>query len=181
MTVKYTIDEDDCLTQMLYTASVSDTIKKRRQRSQVIVPILYVAMGAFLLYLGQASASIIFIIIGVLWYFLFPFWERKRYRNYYKASIKESYKGRLGKMVTFELQDDYISAQDEGTESKVLTTELKEIVDIPTTLLVRLKGGQSFILPKEKIENISELTARLKALAEHLNIPFIIKDDWSWK
>ena len=181
MTVKFIIDESDYLTHLLYVASVSDTVKKKRQRSRVIIPILYIAMGIFLFSLDQLSAPIIFIVLGVLWYFLFPLWERKRYHNHYKASIKESYKDRLGKLVSFEFQDEYIIAQDEGTESKVLTTELKEIVEIPTTLFVRLKGGQSFILPKEKIENINGLKTRLKALGNHLNIPFIVKDDWSWK
>ena len=38
MTVNYTIDESDYLTYMLYVASVSDTIKRRRQRSKVIIP-----------------------------------------------------------------------------------------------------------------------------------------------
>ena len=68
-----------------------------------------------------------------------------------------------------------------GSESKVLTTELEEICEIPTTIFVRLKGGQSFILPKDKITDLDNVKARLKELAKHLKIKYDTDENWKWK
>ena len=95
--------------------------------------------------------------------------------------IKENYKDRLGRTATLEFNNDFILAKDNGSESKVLTTELEEICEIPTTIFVRLKGGQSFILPKDKIENFDNVKARLRELATYLKIKYETDEKWEWK
>ncbi len=101
--------------------------------------------------------------------------------KHYQGFIKENYKDRLGRTATLEFSNDYILAKDNGSESKVLTTEVEEIFEIPTTIFVRLKGGQSFILPKDKISNIDNVTTRLKELADYLKIKYERDDNWKWK
>lgn len=80
-----------------------------------------------------------------------------------------------------EFNNEYILAKDNGNESKVLTTEIEEICEIPTTIFVRLKGGQSFILPKDKITDFDKVKVRLKELADHLKIKYINEEKWNWK
>jgi len=63
----------------------------------------------------------------------------------------------------------------------VLTTEIEQIHEIPTTIFVRLKSGQSFILPKDKIEHVHMLIVRLKELADYLKIKYEDDDTWEWK
>ncbi len=79
------------------------------------------------------------------------------------------------------VEDKLIVAKDEASESKIANTELASIVEIPSAIYLKLKTAQSFILPKDKIEDILDLTVRLKQLAEHLNIDYIIDDTWKWK
>jgi hypothetical protein len=62
-----------------------------------------------------------------------------------------------------------------------LTTELEEICEIPTTIFVKLKGGQSFILPKDSITDFDKVKARLKELADHLKIKYDTDEKWEWK
>jgi hypothetical protein len=62
-----------------------------------------------------------------------------------------------------------------------LTTETDEIIEISTLILIRLKSGQSLIIPKLKIDNIEDVRAFLKSLADSLNINYLIEDDWKWK
>ena len=181
MTIDYKIDENDLLTHQLFVASKSDRIKKRRQRSKVIVPLIYFAFGLLSLFEDMFSLTIIFFIIGLLWFFIYPHWERRHYIKHYKGFIKENYKGRVGKSATLEFNNDFIIAKDNGSESKVLTTEIEEINEIPATIFVRLKGGQSFILPKDKIANIDNVKARLKDLATYLKIKYDIDEKWEWK
>lgn len=181
MTIDYKIDENDFLTHQLFVASKSDRIKKKRQKSKVIVPLIYVAFGLLFFFEDKFSLTIIFFVIGLLWFFIYPLWERRHYIKHYKGFIKENYKDRLGRSATLEFSNDFIIAKDNGSESKVLTTELEEINEIPSTIFVRLKGGQSFILPKDKIANIDNVKARLKDLAAYLKIKYNTDEKWEWK
>ena len=83
--------------------------------------------------------------------------------------------------ITLEFSNDYILARDNGSESKVFTTELEEINEIPTAVFVRSKGGQWLILPKDKIDNIECVITRLKELANYLKIEYVIDEKWQWK
>ena len=181
MTIDYKIDENDFLTHQLFVASKSDRIKRKRLRSKIIVPLIYVAFGLLFFFQDKVSLTIIFFIVGLLWFFIYPLWERRHYIKHYKGFIKENYKDRLGRIATLEFSNDYILAKDNGSESKVLTTELEEICEIPTTIFVRLKGGQSFILPKDKITDFDNVKARLKELANHLKIKYATDEKWEWK
>ncbi len=181
MTIDYKIDENDFLTHQLFVASKSDRIKKKRQRSKIILPLIYVVFGLLFLFQGKISLAVIIFILGLLWFFIYPLWERQHYIKHYKGFIKENYKDRLERIATLEFNNDFILAKDNGSESKVLTTELEEIFEIASTIFVRLKGGQSFILPKDKISNYDTLKARLKDLANYLKIKYETDEKWEWE
>ncbi|MBO4233595.1 hypothetical protein FO675_04640 [Riemerella anatipestifer] len=181
MTINYKIDENDFLIHQLFVASKSARIKKKRQRSKVILPLIYIAFGFLFLFQDKVSLAIIFFIIGLLWFFIYPVWERRYYVKHYKEFIKENYKDRLGRTATLEFNNEFILAKADGSESKVLTTELEEICEIPTTIFVRLKGGQSLILPKDKINDFEKVKARIKELADHLKIKYGTDEKWKWK
>ncbi len=181
MQVDFKVDENDFLMHQLFVASRSARIKKKRQRSRIVVPLFYAAIGFFFLAENQYPVAAGFLMFALLWFFLYPYWDRRRYVNHYRKFIKENYAGRLGRTATLALSDDFIIAKDDGSESKVLTTEIEQINEIPTTIFVRLKGGQSFILPKDKIENVPMLITRLKELANHLGITYEEDAKWEWK
>jgi|GEM_PF-7130472 len=76
------------------------------------------------------------------------------------------------------------NAKPETVSGHVLTTvqqslEWKE--KNRHTIFVRLKGGQSFILPKDKITDFDKVKVRLKELADHLKIKYINEEKWNWK
>lgn len=181
MTIDYKIDEIDFLTHQLFVASKSDRIKKKRKRNKVILPLIYIAFGILFLFQDKVSLAILFYIIGLLWFFIYPIYERRHYVKHYKGFIKENYKDRLGRTATLEFNNEYILAKDSGSESKVLTTELEEMCEIPTTIFLRLKGGHSFILPKDKITDFDKVKARLKEIADHLKIKYNTDEKWEWK
>ncbi len=80
-----------------------------------------------------------------------------------------------------EIREEYILAKDDGNEGKIMTSEIVEIDEIPSTIFIRLKGGQSFILPKKKIVNIEAVKRTLKELAVRLNIEYDDDEHWEWK
>ena len=110
-----------------------------------------------------------------------PLWERRNYINHYAGFINENYTDRTGRIASLKFHNDYILAKDYGSESKILTTELEEICEIPSAVFVKLKGGQSLILPKDKITDFYKVKARLEELANHLKIKYNIDEKWRWK
>lgn len=182
MILEYKIDENDFLTHQLFIASKSDRIKKKRVKNKIIIPIIYFVLGVYFLVKNEnLVVFILFSLVGFLWYFFYPIWERKHYINHYKGFIKENYNGKVNIMTTIEFNNELIIAKDQASESKVFTTEISEIVEIPSTIYVRLKSGQSIILPKDKIANFSQLRARLKELAKYLNINYELDEKWEWR
>lgn len=181
MTINYKIDEKDFLIYQLYIASKSHRIKRKRQRSKIMIPLLYLGLGLLLLFQNKTLLAIIFFIVGFLWFIIYPLWEKQRYIKHYQSFIKENYQDRLSKTITLELHNDFILTKGNGNESKVLTTEIEEICEIPTIILLRLKGGHSFILPKEQMSNLDSVRTRLRELAIHLNINYETDEKWKWK
>ena len=181
MIIQYSIDENDYLTHQLFVASKSERTRKKRQRSKVLVPIIYGFLGLLFFFEDNFSLAIGFFTTGLLWYFIYPAWERRRYVNHYRAFIKENHKDKNGKTGTLELSNDFLLAKDNGSEAKIMTIELEEICEIPTTIFLRLMGGQSFILPKDKIFNMENVKNRLMELSTYLNIEYNIDENWKWK
>lgn len=182
MTIDYSIDENDFLTHQLYIASTSDRIRKKRQRNRIIVPLTYFAFGLLVYFIElKSDLLIIFFVIAMIWYIVYPIWERRHYIRHYKGFIRENFKDRFGRTSTLEFTNDFILTKDNGSESKVLTMELEEIIEIPTAIFLKFKGGQSIILPKDKINDMGNLTIKLKEFTSHLNIKYKLDDKWVWK
>ncbi|NRT13934.1 hypothetical protein HNP99_000259 [Flavobacterium sp. 28A] len=182
MTLIYKIDEKDYLIYQLFTASKSDNIKKKRQKSKIMIPLIYFTFGLFYsFYNTNYALGVIFFIISCLWYFLYPIWEKRHYIKHYKKFIAENYKDSIGREINFEIDNEFLFASSNGSESKIITTEIVEINEIPSSIFIKLKSGQSFIFPKSKIANINQVKTRLTTLAAHLNINYKDDPQWEWK
>jgi hypothetical protein len=181
MTIEYHLDENDLLVHQLFIASQSARIKKKRSISRAIIPIAFVIVGIYYLTNADIVGLVVFVLFALLWYFFYPDWEKGHYSRHYRAFIKENFKNMIGVTTTLELNNDYILAVCNGSESKILTTQLEQIDEIPETIFVKLKTGHSFVFPKDKIENVDLLKDRLKDLATHLNVRYVVHDKWEWK
>ena len=121
----YQLDENDYLNYYLFVASNSEQIKKRRKFSHLLWPVLYVALAAYFFFKQNGFVSIYLLVIAVVWYWLFPKWDKKRYVNHYLKFIENNYKGKLEKNVA-ELDADFIFFFDTSSEGKSVGTNFKE-------------------------------------------------------
>lgn len=181
MIITYTLNENDLLIHQLFIASKSERIQKKRKRSRVIIPLLYGVFGLGFFYDGSLSMMIAFFVAGILWFFIYPIWERRHYVKHYKGFINENQREMQGKTITLELHKDFILTKDSGSESKVSSAEIKEIWEIPTTIFIRLKGGHTLLVPKDKLNNVGEVKAILKDIALYLNINYETDNLWKWE
>lgn len=181
MQIKYQMDENDFLTYQLYTASTSSMVRIKRMKNKVIVPVMYILFSLWFVYQKQYYVTLIFVAMSILWFIFYPVYERQRYVKHYLKFIRENYTKKFERLAHLSIDNDFIITHDEATETKVMTSEIEEINEIPQAVYIRLKTAQSYILPKNKITNIEEVIQELKSLASTLNIGYNTYPDWEWK
>ncbi len=181
MIIEYSFDEDDFLTYQLFTASKSAVLLKRRKRNKILIPVIYLFLALILLIFNNEILSILFAVVGVLWFFIFPLWEKSLYKRYYRKHIRENYHQRLGRKCTIEFEEDQIIAKDSGTESRIQNSEIEKIYEIPQAIYIKLKSGPSFVLPKEKTQNLQNVKNYLQELSKQLEIAYLHEENWKWK
>jgi len=181
MTVNYSIDKNDFLNYQLYTASTSETVRKKRLRGRIAIPIVYFLLALYSYSTDRTGLMIVACVVAVLGYFLYPLWDRKRYIRHYEQFIKEHYKEREGKAGLLTFSDDFIQIAEGETESKIPVTEVEKITEINTNIFIKLKGGNSLILSKTKIGQITALIVFLKVFAGKLNIDYFEDQNWKWQ
>ena len=119
MRIEYTLEKIDFLKYQLFAASKSERIIKSRKKSRIRVPIIYFILGLFLFALADLIFAIIFIGVGVAWYFLHPYFMKKRYVRHFEKYIDENYQNRFGKSVTLDFDGEYIITTDYLGESRL--------------------------------------------------------------
>ncbi len=180
LTATYEIDQNDILNYQLYHASMSKQIKKRRLISRILIPVLYGVIGLFFIVFSNYGLGIIFIVSGVLWLIFFPIWERKRYINHFKGFLKENYKSMFNDTSTIRFDDDSIFIKGLDSESTFGNNQLERIDEITDYIFVKLKSGQTVVLPKNKISNIDEVRSYLLELTGKLNLSYEANLNWKF-
>lgn len=180
MTIRYSLSESDLLEYQLYVASKSEQIKKNRLRSRLVIPILYVIFSTIIISQGKVELGIGFLIAAILWFILYPLREKRRYMRHYKAFIQENLKHRIGETIELEISPEQYKTKETAAASVINTSETEIIVELKTTILIRLKGGKAFIIPKSEVENLISLTNTLTDLALVLNVSFERNPNWEF-
>ncbi len=181
MLLTYTLSKEDFLTHQLYIASRSKNIQRNRTKGRLILPAIYAIISGMFYYKNELVLALAFFIFGLLWYLIYPLWERKRYTKHYQDFIDEHYKERCNQEVFLEIENDFLITKDKENEGKTTITQIKEIVELPNLILIVLQGGTSLLIPKNRLKAIDEVIQELKNLAKQLHIPYTPELTWQWK
>lgn len=181
MTIDYSIDEQDFLTFQLFTASRSEEIRKRRFKARLLPALILLAAGIFLLVRKDMNMAIMLELLAAAWYFFYPVREKTVYRNSYAKFISQNFKDKFGQKASMTLNDQFVINKDGLGESRIRFAEIGEINEISELILIKLKKGQSFILPVQKIANIDAFRDELKEIASKAGIPYSENLEWKWR
>lgn len=179
--MNFTITESDYLTHQLYIASKSAIIKQRRQRAKFLYPLLYAAVGSFFLFQQKISLGISFMVLAVIWFILYPIWERGYYVRHYKNFVKENLQSIADRNYSIEFLNTHFLSSSETTQSKSNYSEIEGFAEVPSTFLVQLKGGKAIVIGKDQLTNADEVRVTFRNLSTRLNVPFFEELDWKWK
>lgn len=100
MKLEYTLNFSDFLEYQLYTSSKSKLHKKNRNKSRIIVPIIYIFLSALVFYFKGITLAIVFFVFATSWYLFYPLYSKWKYKTHFNKHIQEHYKNRIGKQAT---------------------------------------------------------------------------------
>ncbi len=181
MKIEYTLEKIDFIKYQLYSASKSERIIKSRKKSRISMSIIYLIFGLLFFALADLLPAMIFIGVAIAWYFLQPYYMKKRYVRHFEKYIDENYQNRFGKPVSLDFNGEYIIATDYLGESRLKIKEIVEVNEINDYEFLKFSSGESLIVPKDRVENINELNNTLTEIVTELSINHNIDSGWKWK
>ncbi|HYG50203.1 MAG TPA: hypothetical protein VD905_04830 [Flavobacteriales bacterium] len=180
VTIHFKADLDDYLTHQLFIASKSASIAKKRRRNKLVVSFLFAAAGATFFATGNIPLGSALLTIGILWFVFYPVWEAKQFTKQMHNMLLENFKTPPNNQTTITLNKDVILIHDETNKTSIKTGLVTLIVEIPSLILVRFSDGRSFLVPKNKTENLEDFENGLRELARQLNIKYTEEPEWRW-
>ncbi len=181
MKLEFALKEKDYLTHQLYVASQSKRIAKVRLMNRMLAPAGLIIL-AFLTYSNMGfGVAFSYLAFGMIWFILYPMWDKKRHVKHYQKYITEHFQDKVGKPVLFEMDEEYLYSKDESSEAKIKLETIESIDEIKEAIYLRLNTAQSFIIPKDQITNLNSVRHNFKKLADKLYIPYNLNEDWVWK
>ncbi len=164
MKIKYELTEDDYLAYQIHASSVSERIqaKKRKQHQFLVIGCIIVAL--FFFFVGKLFMVVLLVFYAFVAGLFFKKYFDWRYKQHYKAYIKEVYKNRFGIIAELEFAADVIRSKDRIGEGKVKLNEIERVDETDSHLFMKISNGESFIIPKQKIENLTALIDHISSL-----------------
>ena len=182
MKVEFIPGKEDLLQLQLFIASKSEQIIKTRKRSKWRVPISYAVLGLILAVTTDKVFGIIFLALGVLWFFFYPVYLTKWYVRIYKKNIEENFSNRKDNaLFVLNFNDEYVETQSYMGEGKLRIKEILRIDEIRDYCFVKFTSGSSMVIPVCKLPEKDSFIEYLKKMAADNGIPYETDLEWKWK
>ncbi len=178
MKLNYQLSNSDFLEYQLYTSSKSIMQNKKRFRTRIFIPIIYIGLALYF-YLNSRNSitAIIFSGVAVIWFFLYPTYSRWSYKKHFQKHVEENYKNRINKPAEINFNENSLSIKDLTSESRIDGTELKELIETKNHFFIKLATEISIIIPKDSIKNSAEFKKEVMSLGA----VYVDELNWVWK
>jgi hypothetical protein len=182
MELKFSLNENDFLEHQLFLASKTDRIKKQRRKSWMLVSFIFFGLSLIFFQAKNMMMVYYFLVVGILSLIFYPIYQKNHYRKHYKKYIRDAYKNRFDQIATIKFEKDFIETSDINSESRINYSAFEEIIEIENYFFLRLKTGESIIIPKKlKFENIIDLKSDLVRIFENYQIKIKEELNWKWR
>lgn len=182
MNFEYSLSKEDYLKHQLYTASKKESLIKQRSKSKIFVTLFFFILGVFLFLNTKIRfLSYYFLGVSIINLIFYPNYQKQKYQKHYEKYIGETYKNRFNEISKVNFNENVIDIEDFTGETKIKYNALEEINEIENHIFLKLKSGGDLIIPKLKIENLSDLKIQIKNITEKYNLNHNIELEWKWK
>jgi hypothetical protein len=87
----------------------------------------------------------------------------------------------MSEITSIKLNENGFLISDSQGESDILYSEITQINELSEYCFLKLKSGQSIILPTYKIEESENLLVQLTSISQKNEIEWNDETEWSWK
>ena len=161
----------------MYANGRSKSAVKKRFMLRVFLAVSYISFGIYLCLYSNLYLGMVFIVLGIVWYFIFPSRSKRTHSKFYKKHINENYKARMLSETELSFEDNHFYIKDNSTESKFSATEIEEIIELKRLFVVKIKNGSHILLSKKD----ANITSRVRAIFNEIGVLTQDNTDWQWK
>ena len=182
MKFTYKVDEQDYVNYFLYRTATNPDFKRKANRNNLILTLLYIFFGFSNLFREMYVAGTLFILAGILFWFLNPRFNRWYYRKYYGRQVKKTMSDIIGTQATIEIKESSIELRDHNSNAahQFKADEFGEIVNIPSNAILLFKKENGVLIPQSTVERPEEFQKELAAFAKRNQLPITDKLSWKW-
>lgn len=180
-TYNYQLEEQDYHTHLLFTISKSSNANKVRANIRLLMTISFFLFAIIAYGNDSKNQMIYFISLAVISFVIMPFYTRWSYKKAYLKHVRLYYKDRMSEPTSLIFSDKKLSISDNHGESHIAINEIEEINELKEYYFLKLKSGQSIIIPLSKVENQKTLSSELNTISSKFEIPLNKETTWMWK
>lgn len=181
MKLTYQLSEHDYLNCHLFFTSRSESTIRARKRNRLMMAGIYVVLGVVTIYFGDPVLSGLLILAGILWYILFPGYEGKKIAARMRKHLQEQIRSQFDQETRLEITEDMIIDNVNNFESRIPTSEVKEICRVAGYYYLLTKAGIAIIIPRKILDEEEALITILKGICNNLKLPYSEYPEWQWK
>jgi hypothetical protein len=116
-------------------------------------------------------------MFGTIGYLLHPFYLAWRYKRHFKKHINENLKERINVPIKLAFQDTLITLSDPDSSSKIKSSSLDTLTELPHHFFIKLSNNSTIILPKSALVNHPEFVPNLL----EYGLELIDEINWKWR
>lgn len=180
--IVYTLSKEDYLQHLLYAASKTPSVQKKRKINRLALPILYLAVAVFGFFKENLAMVMAMMGLAFLWYMYFPRWEKKQYLKNYSKYLDQQVQDKVHKEIELEFSNQHILQTEDDTQYLITYDQVRAWHETSSYVYIGLLDNYTIIIPKlfleEKLEIITDL---IQNNTEQIEVPFIRDLSWKWE
>lgn len=180
MKIEFHLSEDDYLTQMLFNATQSKVIKRRRLINWLICIAMFLILALTFYLKGNYPLTIMYVVGLIIFIIFYPMYQRWLYKRSYSKYLKESMKNKSESLICIEFIGDQILLNDYAGDASMNISAIDHIYETGQYFYLRFNSSGTLILPKAHLD-VKDFTHVIQNISEKYNIPFKHELNWKWK
>ncbi|TWP28679.1 hypothetical protein ETU09_05010 [Apibacter muscae] len=176
----YTIGAEDYLTHQLFSATNNENFKKQRKKGLLIWTLLFGILALVFFIQKNFLLTIYFIIFGVIFFFVYPYYSSWVYKRYFKRIVQRNFANDK-EAVTLKITSENFILSNQKEQGTLAIADLESINEIATHLFLRFKDGKNIIIPMLEVENKNLLLNQMSSLAQENSFSYYKNLNWKWK
>ncbi len=179
--ISFFLTKEDYLQHLLYSASKTPDILRKRKRNRIILPVIYLSVGIFGFINGNMALFAALLLLAALWYSIFPKWEQKQYVNQYSKYLDTNLKDEIGKEVSLEFSAEHIIQTEKNQKFTTAYDQIRGWYETGQAVYIGLNDGYTIIIPKAGINHLAEIENIVLNNQDGITISQVKDLSWEWK